>query len=112
MNTLLPVPVEPAISKWGMAARSVTRIRHRDRKSTRLNSSHSQFPYAVFCLKEKQHGLLQSLDDAPRQSGASGSDIRAQRLASAAVRAAVHYRYRTPSSLRHYSKPYLPHELP
>src|SRR2546427_3185302 len=27
--------------------------RHRDRKSTRLNSSHSQISYAVFCLKKK-----------------------------------------------------------
>src|SRR2546430_9032741 len=26
----------------------------RDRKSTRLNSSHSQISYAVFCLKKKQ----------------------------------------------------------
>src|SRR2546430_5949402 len=26
----------------------------RDRKSTRLNSSHSQISYAVFCLKTKQ----------------------------------------------------------
>src|SRR2546430_4117151 len=26
----------------------------RDRKSTRLNSSHSQISYAVFCLKNKQ----------------------------------------------------------
>src|SRR5256886_10359230 len=30
-----------------------TRIRKRDRKSTRLNSSHSQMSYAVFCLKKK-----------------------------------------------------------
>src|SRR2546430_13349193 len=28
---------------------------HRDRKSTRLNSSHSQISYAVFCLKKKKH---------------------------------------------------------
>src|SRR2546430_9255867 len=27
----------------------------RDRKSTRLNSSHSQISYAVFCLKKKNH---------------------------------------------------------
>src|SRR2546427_9446090 len=27
--------------------------RQRDRKSTRLNSSHSQISYAVFCLKKK-----------------------------------------------------------
>src|SRR5688572_32103671 len=26
-----------------------------DRKSTRLNSSHSQTSYAVFCLKKKSH---------------------------------------------------------
>src|SRR2546430_12390770 len=28
-------------------------VRLRDRKSTRLNSSHSQISYAVFCLKKK-----------------------------------------------------------
>src|SRR2546430_3949621 len=31
----------------------------RDRKSTRLNSSHSQISYAVFCLKKKKkHNTL------------------------------------------------------
>src|SRR5206468_7185112 len=30
--------------------------RNRDRKSTRLNSSHDQISYAVFCLKKKKHG--------------------------------------------------------
>src|SRR2546430_3607812 len=29
------------------------RCAHGDRKSTRLNSSHSQISYAVFCLKKK-----------------------------------------------------------
>src|SRR2546430_3289469 len=29
-----------------------------DRKSTRLNSSHSQISYAVFCLKKKKAGPL------------------------------------------------------
>src|SRR2546430_8795052 len=29
-------------------------INARDRKSTRLNSSHSQISYAVFCLKKKK----------------------------------------------------------
>src|SRR2546430_6207444 len=32
-----------------------------DRKSTRLNSSHSQISYAVFCLKKKEH-ILSHLD--------------------------------------------------
>src|SRR2546430_5928880 len=30
------------------------RLEIRDRKSTRLNSSHSQISYAVFCLKKKK----------------------------------------------------------
>src|SRR2546430_6125132 len=30
------------------------RCEPRDRKSTRLNSSHSQISYAVFCLKKKK----------------------------------------------------------
>src|SRR5688572_31686463 len=35
-------------------SRSRTSINRRDRKSTRLNSSHSQISYAVFCLKKKK----------------------------------------------------------
>src|SRR2546427_8961942 len=31
-----------------------------DRKSTRLNSSHSQISYAVFCLKKKKNTLKKS----------------------------------------------------
>src|SRR2546430_8541435 len=30
-----------------------------DRKSTRLNSSHSQISYAVFCLKKKKEQTIQ-----------------------------------------------------
>src|SRR2546430_12408991 len=30
----------------------------RDRKSTRLNSSHSQISYAVFCLKKKKQHVM------------------------------------------------------
>src|SRR2546427_3124758 len=39
-----------------------------DRKSTRLNSSHSQISYAVFCLKKKKsevQGLLLQSPTAP-----------------------------------------------
>src|SRR5256886_13638969 len=36
----------------------------KDRKSTRLNSSHSQISYAVFCLKKK------------KQNAANDSDVR------------------------------------
>src|SRR3989440_17198 len=38
--------------------------RSRDRKSTRLNSSHDQISYAVFCLKKKKNtSELQSRSD-------------------------------------------------
>src|SRR2546427_8833815 len=38
----------------GAAARAQEADHPRDRKSTRLNSSHSQISYAVFCLKKKK----------------------------------------------------------
>src|SRR5258705_6384891 len=38
------------------ASRSSSRISERDRKSTRLNSSHLGISYAVFCLKKKKNG--------------------------------------------------------
>src|SRR5688572_32167660 len=44
---------EPPFNRasWGVY---VMDDRGRDRKSTRLNSSHSQISYAVFCLKKKR----------------------------------------------------------
>src|SRR5688572_31201806 len=39
------------------SGRSCTAIVGRDRKSTRLNSSHSQISYAVFCLKKKKKNI-------------------------------------------------------
>src|SRR3712207_7879762 len=32
-------------------------LRRRDRKSTRLNSSHANISYAVFCLKKKKNDI-------------------------------------------------------
>src|SRR5438309_7627195 len=43
-----------AIPLAGAAAVVVGPIRIGDRKSTRLNSSHSSISYAVFCLKKKK----------------------------------------------------------
>src|SRR5256886_3741848 len=37
----------------------------RDRKSTRLNSSHSQISYAVFCLKKKKIQSRQGIPCGP-----------------------------------------------
>src|SRR2546427_5465872 len=38
-----------------------------DRKSTRLNSSHSQISYAVFCLKKKKKNRLHKLNQRLRK---------------------------------------------
>src|SRR3712207_7157150 len=35
-----------------------------DRKSTRLNSSHANISYAVFCLKKKKSGVLTAALDS------------------------------------------------
>src|SRR2546427_7078130 len=45
----------------------------RDRKSTRLNSSHSQISYAVFCLKKKTRWRLSRLE------GCHGRQRRSER---------------------------------
>src|SRR2546430_11066188 len=46
---LLTVPANPLLAEIGDDQMPATL----DRKSTRLNSSHSQISYAVFCLKKK-----------------------------------------------------------
>src|SRR2546427_9433022 len=38
----------------------------RDRKSTRLNSSHSQISYAVFCLKKKKQQTKRTAHNAQK----------------------------------------------
>src|SRR5206468_11525954 len=59
------LPISPSVRGWDgrrAALRALRRMpgpsvfrrsRHSDRKSTRLNSSHDQISYAVFCLKKK-----------------------------------------------------------
>src|SRR2546430_7671751 len=47
-----PDTADPSLPGSRMPAPNI-----RDRKSTRLNSSHSQISYAVFCLKKKISAL-------------------------------------------------------
>src|SRR2546430_13006641 len=62
-------PTAPRSCWWPLTKRCIARNRldETDRKSTRLNSSHSQISYAVFCLKKKtyildeQHDLTEHL---------------------------------------------------
>src|SRR2546426_9275184 len=54
------------------ADRGSTREIPRDRKSTRLNSSHLVISYAVFCLKKKKHLLISTVPHcAAQMSGES-----------------------------------------
>src|SRR2546430_3054974 len=51
-----PDEVLARMDDWNQRQHSSSGLlaRVRDRKSTRLNSSHSQISYAVFCLKKKK----------------------------------------------------------
>src|SRR3712207_8409707 len=42
-------------------------VEERDRKSTRLNSSHANISYAVFCLKKKKSNESASCEQLSRQ---------------------------------------------
>src|SRR2546427_3088067 len=59
----------PFLEFWGADARLGRRpavhekMTGPDRKSTRLNSSHSQISYAVFCLKKKKNEKSTYLPD-------------------------------------------------
>src|SRR5207248_11652652 len=65
---------------WHSTVPSSLRAPHLDRKSTRLNSSHSTISYAVFCLKKKKrpgnshdrHPSLYLLADSGRPLSACG----------------------------------------
>src|SRR2546430_5660146 len=50
-----------AAKEQGIASESLSV--DQDRKSTRLNSSHSQISYAVFCLKKKNQTQQRGLDE-------------------------------------------------
>src|SRR2546430_13052330 len=59
LHDALPICCRRRISRCTRAARScaggaMPAAISTDRKSTRLNSSHSQISYAVFCLKKKK----------------------------------------------------------
>src|SRR2546428_5028180 len=47
-----------------------------DRKSTRLNSSHDQISYAVFCLKKKKTEVKLLVKSASAELGRSAGGLR------------------------------------
>src|SRR2546430_9459306 len=83
-RSVLPVELPQLPVECGMLALELDRLLEErlrrdgvvlDRKSTRLNSSHSQISYAVFCLKKKKHNkyhgeiVLTAHDAAYREVG-------------------------------------------
>src|SRR6478736_6930501 len=66
LHDALPISSRPALTRpcgpgpwpWGPAP---------DRKSTRLNSSHSQSSYAVFCLKKKKQTVVTDAHEKPAE---------------------------------------------
>src|SRR5256885_7900124 len=52
----------PAARGHAAARGGLGRGAHRDRKSTRLNSSHLVISYAVFCLKKKKQMIILGLN--------------------------------------------------
>src|SRR5438034_6220029 len=61
-------------------AKSRRIVRARDRKSTRLNSSHTVISYAVFCLKKKKTREPARMRVRLSTRQASGSDARVAEL--------------------------------
>src|SRR2546430_11944710 len=56
-----PVHRQPGPRRQERRRQPQARVPGPDRKSTRLNSSHSQISYAVFCLKKKIYCLLYTI---------------------------------------------------
>src|SRR2546430_13424093 len=83
LHDALPIYVKVGGSNYNIVVLEVPDCRtHRDyvdRKSTRLNSSHSQISYAVFCLKKKK--TSRPSPPAPRPPA-----LRADRLSGGPLR--------------------------
>src|SRR3712207_8650917 len=55
MNTYMQLLNTPGSYLSGQAEQQQQTLQQTDRKSTRLNSSHANISYAVFCLKKKRN---------------------------------------------------------
>src|SRR3989440_7130574 len=81
----------------------------RDRKSTRLNSSHDQISYAVFCLKKKKTRNSSRLAQNDKRHQACQEDRPYDRLGSKKGRRASH-EDRAPTTRGRIRRPTLSHE--
>src|SRR5690242_21200850 len=58
---MLPDPLDEVYRALTLGVRDY--VTKKDRKSTRLNSSHMSISYAVFCLKKKKNTTYHLVDD-------------------------------------------------
>src|SRR2546421_2733183 len=62
---------EPSSCSWIVSRRPTKQeqeLGSQDRKSTRLNSSHDQISYAVFCLKKKKKKIIHTTESKKQQN--------------------------------------------
>src|SRR5256886_8857951 len=82
-------PCQPDHRRYGdqyAGVRANTLLLQKDRKSTRLNSSHSQISYAVFCLKKKGFDIAARVVHLPHASLVAELEIDALARLVVAVR--------------------------
>src|SRR2546421_8034344 len=75
-----PKPPRPAYARRARAPR--------DRKSTRLNSSHDQISYAVFCLKKKKTSIY--IDGEPQHLAKETTDSDGTEPPTSTLRYSIH----------------------
>src|SRR5277367_6475239 len=79
LHDALPISPRTQISRDAVeAAFHLARAPWRDRKSTRLNSSHITISYAVFCLKKKKDHVRSSKPDLPSPAKHAALLLRSQ----------------------------------
>src|SRR2546427_1680419 len=71
MSNRRSLPLVLLLVAGTLALAGVRPAEARDRKSTRLNSSHSQISYAVFCLKKKKKTHTTTCDESTRSKTTS-----------------------------------------
>src|SRR6202000_3565088 len=75
LHDALPISVRALLARGGPRVSHVYGPTERDRKSTRLNSSHPSISYAVFCLKKKKKHSVESLSRPVLLSAAWGAAV-------------------------------------
>src|SRR2546430_12046870 len=104
----------PALTTTRMPRRAISgsarrRCPMKDRKSTRLNSSHSQISYAVFCLKKKNTSMRHNNhhhddhreDEHHKQPGGESELMKTQSVLRRSTTSCQHQKQYQPQHKKH-----------